>query len=66
VVNEAHIEQRATSIQIPSGDGGSGGRLRFMSKRVCLMIVVGRKISPLGVVCVCIFMFFNVSVRVDY
>ena len=55
-MSEAHIEQRATSIHMPSGEGGSGGRLRFTSRCALLMIVDGKNVSPSSVVCVFMFL----------
>ena len=42
--------------QTPSGEGGSG-RLRFLLRAGGLMIVDGRKTSPLAVVCVVCIVF---------
>lgn len=57
------IAVRAINNHTPSGEG-SGGRRRFMFRRGLSMIVVGRNVSPPGVVCMCVFIVFIWSDRV--
>jgi len=56
-VSDEKMIARARRIHTPSGEGGSGGRLRFMSFSGTV-IVDGEKTSPPGVVCMCVFIVF--------
>jgi hypothetical protein len=56
-VRDAMIAVARINNHTPRGEG-SGGWRRFMFRRGLSMIVVGRKVSPAGVVCVCVFIVF--------
>ena len=64
MVKEAVIAVIRINSQTPRGEG-SGGRRRFMFRRVFLMIVLGRKTSPAAVVCVFIVLFWFVFFMVE-